>query len=230
MKKSEIIKGLKVGNADLNGNSISRIFSKGDQFIIYEIETNVVGDSLKVLINPESDDDYEYLERNYEAVKYELNNAKVELFKTKRPVAMKNLLSAALSLGINALENESKTENGSNCDESKKLLNEVRDRIQNEYKDAFRNKLLYVFTTVFIVLGATVLAYFTCEFEFDCFDNASYVPQLIYCFAAATVGGFLALVFKLRKVNTDPDIGWYNFIFYGVERSLISIASSCLAV
>ncbi len=52
------IDNYKIGQKDTNGNIITKIFSKGDSFVIYEIKSNIQSDSLKVMINPYNKPEY----------------------------------------------------------------------------------------------------------------------------------------------------------------------------
>lgn len=211
---------LVIGATDVNGNHIKRIFSRGDSYVIYEIETDISSDSLRVMINPDNDPKFVSHETNYEEIKKEVNEIKAVLFKGKRENALKHLIAPAISKGIKG-----------DTSGAKAMLNELKTRIENEYLDSFKKKIYYSASSLLVVLILTALSYWTyCDWISWGTTDKSLTKLFLYSATAGSLGGYISLALKLRKIDIDSGLPISNVLFYGIERMIISVFNGILIV
>lgn len=209
-----------IGKTDRNGNLITKIFSRGDSFVVYEIESNIQSDSLRVIINPEDKKEFVQFENNYEQIKQEVNEIKAIIYKAKRENSLKHLIAPAISKGITG-----------DIEGAKQMLKTLKKTIDNQYIKQFNDKILYLCSNLFFVFLLILISYLTyCGYISWCCEKNEIIKLFIYCITTASMGGFISLALKLKKIEIDFELPMTNIIFYGIERMVISILSGILLV
>jgi hypothetical protein len=208
----------KIGNTDKSGFLITKVFSRGESFIIYEIKSSLPSDSLRVVINPDSKREFVEHEKNYEKIKQDFNELKAILYKARRENSFKHLIAASISMGING-----------DVEASKEMLRTLKQRINQEYLAIFRDKILYSISGLCFVFLLLLLSYLTyINFINWGGDNGDLITIFLYSATAASLSGFISLALKQRKIDIDSELPRLNIIYFGIERILISVLSGLL--
>jgi hypothetical protein len=172
------------------------------------------------MINPDNKPEYLQNEKNYEKIKQEVNEIKAIIYKAKRENSLKHLIAPAISMGITG-----------DADVAKKMLNELKKRINDEYIAMFKDKIIYSASGLFFVILLILFSYLTyCGYLTWCCEKRILMNLFIYCATTASIGGFISLALKLRKIEIDSELHWTNIIFYAIERMIISILSGILII
>ena len=125
------MKSFSVGGKDILGNTISRIFSKGDEYVVYEIKTKELSDSIKIFIDPIKEDEKE-IEDYFCAVRQKFTEIKGLLYKVVDDTSIKVRISHILSHAITGKPDEANTQ-----------FDTLISEINNEYNNQFNNRLRY---------------------------------------------------------------------------------------
>jgi hypothetical protein len=209
-----------IGKTEKNGYLITKVFSRGDSFIIYEIKSELPSDSLRVVINPDNKPEFIEHEKNYEKIKQDVNELKAVLYKARRENSFKHLIAPSISMGING-----------DVEASREMLRSLKDRINMEYLAMFRDKILYSLSGLFCVIFLLLFSYLT-HIDYINWNNdkGQLVATFLYSATAASISGFISLALKLKKIDIDSELPRLNIIYFGIERILISVLSGLLMV
>ena len=172
----------KIGQKDMSDYLITKIFARGDDYVVYEIQSEVLSESLRVLIYPVEPDDPKEFEKHFEKIKSDFNEIKAILYKAKRDNSFKQVIASAVTLGITG-----------DIEESKKLLLSIKNRINEEYKLQFENKLTYLSVSFLITTLLLVLSYvFFTNWSLLYFKNFQIIPVFIYVITGGALGGAIS--------------------------------------
>ena len=89
-----------VGSKDINGEIITKIFARRDEYVIYEIRTKNISDSIKVYIDTETEEDKKGLIDNYNSVLAKYTEIKGLLYKVVDDTSLKGRIGHILSNAI----------------------------------------------------------------------------------------------------------------------------------
>ena len=87
----------KIGEKDSNGYTITKIFGRGDEYVVYEIDTKDLVDSLKVWINTQIEENTVPID-NYNKVRAKFSEVKGLLYKVVDKTTTKTIIAQILSL------------------------------------------------------------------------------------------------------------------------------------
>lgn len=210
----------KIGQKDLNGYLITKIFARGNDYIVYEIQTDVLSESLRVLIHTIEPEDPKEFEKHFEKIKSDFNEIKAILYKAKRDNSFKHIIASAVTLGITG-----------DIEGSKKLLLSIKNRINAEYKLQFENKLTYLSVSFLITILLIIFSYiFFTKWSLLYFKDFQSIPVFIYVITGGALGGAISLSLKLKKIEIETELSKFTFMFYGLERMLIAIFASIISL
>ncbi len=202
---------ISLGQQDPNGNRVYGIYAKGDEFAIYstDLEGSIRG--IRVRIDTKDpEDDVPIM--HFQAVKGEFDKLKFVSDRCTDP-SFAARAAHALSVAIYG-----------NPDEAKKILAEIYENIEEEYKEKVLGKLTYISGTVIIsiIMCGLGLSLHLIRPEFIVNDR-EVLYQLILCASMATLGGVISVSKNLNMINIDKGLGKLPYFVYGVERSVFSI-------
>lgn len=217
-EQKELMKGIRVGGVDASGNTIARVITRADEYVIYEIQTSILSDSVKVIIRSIVEKDTFLIER-FDGIRVAVSKIKGQLFKVNDDVSYKgrigHIISHALSSGDTAAAN----------DEFNKLENEIDDI----YAERFWNSLRYLSTIMGLAACLAVLAIWT--YACDWFiDTHTLIRTLIFTAASGSLGGFLSVSRRLRTMSFEKEIPSYTYFFYGLERVTVSVCGAFIVI
>jgi ribosome-associated toxin RatA of RatAB toxin-antitoxin module len=205
---------LTVGSKDLSGNFITKVFSKADEYVIYEIKTNTLSESLRVQIDTEKENDKTLIDL-FNHVRVNFAKLKGLLYKVNDDTSVKTRIAHIVSHALSG-----------KADEANKQFTELIDEINKEYQQQFNHRLRYLIT----ILLATL---FLVGFSIYNYNNSLYLDKieirnLIFMSSAGAIGCFISVSRRLRKTIFEKDVHWILYIIYGFERVFISIFSSAI--
>jgi hypothetical protein len=197
-----------VGSKDSTGNTISKMFSKGDEYIIYEIETKYLSDSIKVLIDTEIEDNNVRVE-NYSSVREKFTKIKGLLYKVIDDTSIKARIGHILAHGING-----------KVDEANRQFDDLIVEIETEYANQSRHRINYLLTTLVILMGGLTIT--SVVYYYDLFLEKAIIREVIYITSFAFIGGFISISRKLKSTVFQKDVQKRIYFFYAVERMTIA--------
>jgi hypothetical protein len=198
-----------VGSKDRIGNKITKIFSKGGEYLVYEIKTNDLSDSIKLSIDTAIEDDDEPLKKFYE-VREKFTKLKGLLYKVTDDTSIKARIGHILSHAITGKPNEANTQ-----------FELLIDEIETEYKNQYNHRIKYLITTVLFLTIEIIFS--TLVYSNNLFNELIHIRNLIYISTAASIGGFISITRRLRQMNFEKDVNSLIYIFYSLERMMIAI-------
>lgn len=206
-----------VGARDYAGNEISRIYSRGDEFVIYETHDVPSHESLRVYI--QSKDEYDdTIVTRFQKNKPHLDEFTAHCYKYNCPSIYRKRAATILSsilLGVH--------------DPLTNNFNKINADIINDYKNMMTGRNLYqlgsiVFTIAMVFLSAVIYV----SRNMDFITNNQFIPILAYAATFASMGGFISVSLKIKSLQTDKDLNKKTYFFYGAERIMFSIIAGVL--
>jgi len=210
-----------IGGSDLIGNTIQRIFSKGDDFVIYDVSGVSLIESMKVFISEKKKGDIEP-EKNYQQIKDEFDKFKSVLYKTNADLSYKCRAANAISVAISG---------NKDVGMAKSLLQKITEEALTEYKDNQQGRLWYLCGAIISTIMATILGLiaYICRAS----DFAQYNQGLIiFCYSSvfSTFGGLLSVSINLKNVSIEKALNNPMYAIYGSQRLLFSILGGIAVV
>jgi len=219
MDKSNLtptIQGYKVGGKDQGGNLIVQILSVGNEYCIYEIETEDINNRLKVVIDGFTDVSEKQLIARFDSVKQEYVKAKGMLYRSSNYGMMKNRIAHALST---CFTNDDQTFNG------KKLFESLCSEISAEQKRIVTNRVHYLLP----VAASIAIAFLSCYLLMQ--HRLSNTPewQIASGFLASSLGVGASIFTGIKKLHFEeyPYSSYYSYI--GIERLLLGYVVGAVA-
>lgn len=126
IKQQERISAFKVGSNDPSGYKIIKIHGRGDEFVVYEIETTELTESIKVWIDTMVEEDFVPI-NNYEGVREKFAIVKGLLYKSVDKTTSKSIISHILVSAIHS------GPEGANAQFDRLIV-----QINKEYEDQFK--------------------------------------------------------------------------------------------
>lgn len=210
-----------VGGTDTVGETIKRIFSKGDEFVIYDISGASSIESMKVFIRSKKEDDIE-LERRYQLVKEEFSKFKSVLYKTNADLSYKWRAANAISVALSGSKD---------VELAKKLLETTTKEALDEYKEIQCGRLWYlcgalVFTVITTLVALVFYLIRTSDFALT---NQGLI-LFVYASAFSAFGGLLSISIKLKEILIEKELDNNKYAIYGAQRLLFSILAGFAVV
>lgn len=218
-EKTEIkpsIKALKIGSVDDSGNTISDILAMGNEYVIYEIETNDINKKLRFLIDGITDDREAKISQNYIRVKDLYIKSKGLLYRVNNYNMMKNRVAHALASALKGHPDEAKSQ----------FDNLIKD-IEDEYRNIVWGRILYV-TPGYAFLLTLMLQVVALECNSNPFCGQT--KQWIYFVFMSLIGCVLSVTINASKMKFESEVVKWMFLIFGFERVIISILAGSIAV
>ena len=200
---------LVIGGKDRNGNIINRIFAFSDEYVVYEIETNILSDSIKVWIDTIVEENNKPVE-NYEKIKPKFAELKGLLYKVEDIDSMKVRIGYILPLAISG-----------NIDLAIDSLDKLKKEINERYIDLFAFRMYFLITSlIFVIINIVIAA--NCYYS-NLFSEHNQIKSLIYVATGGSIGGLISITNRLRNISFESGVGKIWYILYGIQRIVISI-------
>jgi hypothetical protein len=177
---------LKVGASDINGYHITKVFARGDEYVIYEIESKDLAESVKVYIDNVTETDESGIIKSYNSIRVKFVEIKGLLYKVVDKTTIKTIIAQILAHGLTEKPEEANTQ-----------FDSLKIEINKEYKDQFANRLRLLFSSLAVALIFIVLAVLTHYNKW--FNDYTHIKFLIFVTTAGSIGGFFSLSTGLKN-------------------------------
>ncbi|WP_036301753.1 hypothetical protein [Methylotenera sp. L2L1] len=204
-----------IGAKDGLGNTITKVFASGDEYVIYEVGDLPKIESLKVRIYTKIEDDLTAV-RNFQQVKDAFDRIKSVLYKTGADSSFQHRMAAALSRAILG-----------DIEDSKTLFGKIESDANEDYKHKVIGRLCYLAGAFLLTLILSIFAILTYIFRnSELLTHNIEVPIILYVIAFGSLGGFLSISYKTKDVIAQRAISYWMYSVYGAERLVISIIAA----
>ena len=205
------------GGIDIGGNKIEKIYSRGDEYVIYEVSNLPPHESMLVYIDSINEDDMSMIAR-YHLAKESFDSFISHCYKYNCSSIYKKRAATVMSavmLGINT--------------EPKKSFDTINNDIKYDYDNTVTGRNLYQFgaiTLSIIIIFLAMLTYLNRESDF--IKSNHFISIVLYAASFASMGGFISVSLKIRALHTDRELKKRTYFFYGAERILFSVIAGVL--
>lgn len=208
------IKSIMVGNTDTTGNLITDVLAKGNEYAIYEIDTDDINKKLRLLIDATDDDRESKLTQSYIYVKEKYITAKGLLYRSSNFGLMKNRVAHTLATALSG-----------NKEQALEQFEHLIIDINKEYKDSFVRRICY------IAPGYMLLTLFIFIMILNSIQVINILPDIfmwISVITAAIIGGVFSLTLNLPRIRFESEVGKLIFALFGLERISLSILAGII--
>lgn len=190
------------------------MFSKQNEYVIYEIETKDINNCIKVFIDGYTDESERKIKNRFNKVKLKYIEAKGILAKSSNFEMMKHRIAHTLST---SLDNDDI--------DGIEQFNSLINRITKEHEQFVHNRLLYMLPAVFSLAFFFAISYYYIDERI----TNTYFWQIISSLLAASLGGALSLFINVKSLNFEEYQSEIYYIFLGIERVLLSFITGGIA-
>jgi hypothetical protein len=206
-----------VGGRDLGGNLIIKTYSRGDEYVIYEIADVPPHESMLVYIDSIIEEDESMIDR-YHAAKENFDEFISHCYKYNCSSIYKKRAATVLSAIILDKNKDDKNH-----------FQKINEDIVKDYENTTKGRNLYQLGAVSLSLTFITLAtiiYLLRDWSF--MSENHYISVVIYAAAFASMGGFISVSLKIKTLHTDRELNDRIYFLYGSERILFSIIAGIL--
>lgn len=145
---TDIIREIVVGNKDIYGNLITNVISRGNEYAVYEINSDNIQQRLRLMIDGYDDDREAQISGWYMRVKEVYMKARVLLYKSEDYNIIQSRIAVALATALSGYPEES-------LRQFDNLIKEVND----EDRDKSKRRICYVVPGyILLIILAVILA------------------------------------------------------------------------
>ena len=205
----------KVGELDSVGYKIAKVFSRGDDFLIYEIDGATESESFRVIVDTVIDADPDGILKRYEEIKPSIDDFRSILYQGVHDKSIKHRAASAISTALRG-----------DTDRSKLLFQKITEEVRKEYENiSFGrfNYLLSAFAALIIFCTIAGIAYANRQNVF-LIANPQF-KSIIYAAGFAALGGFFSVCINFKDIEFERALTWWRYEMYGLQR--IVLASIC---
>lgn len=207
-----------IGEKDNNGYTIRKIYARGDEYVIYQVDGLPYIESLKVIIDTEIETNLTPLD-NFQKVKDCFDKLKSVMYKSDLDDAYTQRAASALVTGIRG-----------DIDASKRLFTSIENDAIEEYRNKVYGRLFYLLGAVSITVICVFISLiiYLCR-DTDAVKSNARLAYIVYCVTFACFGGFFSVSLKAKEVFTQHALGYWMYAIYGAERLIISMIAGIAA-
>lgn len=217
-EQKSFLASIVVGNKDINGNDITRVYVRADQYVIYEIGGARPIDSLRVQIYEKVEGDT-VPQDNYSKIKDSFDRIKSVIHRTGVDTSYRQRVASAIGLAIEGHITESKT-----------LFENIEADANEDFRHAIYGRLSYLFGALLLLSITGMISISTyINRGADFFASNPQVASIIYSLAFAMMGGFLSVSLRAKNILSQRAISIWMYAIFGAERLIISAISGIAA-
>jgi hypothetical protein len=203
---------IKVGQRDGNNREITKVFSAGSEYFVYEVNTNNISESLRTYIHTEEEEDKNGIIDRYNEIRSCIADAKRDMYKALDPTVYKARIAHLISQALNGKPEDAKAE-----------FTKLNLEVIKEYRSQFENRIRYLLTALMVVFGCVITSLLAYTHNYW---NIKNIHEFIYIATAGSIGGFISISRRLKDTVFARDVWPGIFVFYAVERIVIVIFAS----
>ncbi|OJU95084.1 MAG: hypothetical protein BGO19_02350 [Acinetobacter sp. 38-8] len=212
----ETISKIKVGEIDESNNKIVQVYSKYNEYAIYEIDHEDINHRMRVIIDGHLDETELLITTRFRKVKQKYiqaigmlpNSPNLEML--KRRIA--HTLSSCLSSDI----------------DGEKEFNELIKTIQLEHGKLVVNRAIYLFP-IFLM---TLISFGFSFYQYNIFELNKSISELNYLgclFLSVSIGASISLLMNATKLNFEEYSLKRYYLILGLERIFLAFSAGCAA-
>lgn len=216
-EQKQALNGIKVGEICPTGCKVIKIFARGDEYVIYEIESTNPVESIRVYIHTKIEDNEQPVE-NFNKSKDAFDRIKSIIFKYSADSSYKQRAASALVLAIRG-----------NVEDANKIFAKIESDARSDFSQRVLGRLYYLLGAIVlcgVVCSMSVYAYIHRQQVF--FTENSMLLQFCYAAAYASIGGFFSVSLKAKDVWAQQAIQNWMYSLYGAERLVISVIAGVI--
>jgi len=212
-KVDKNIASFKVQNRDLDGDVITNIFAKGDEYVIYSIKRDgEENETLRFYIETYDKSDPEKLIENFSMIRENLVDFRSILHMSKD---RKDAMQRATHAIVTAIKG--------NIEESKQIFNTIITSIKEDYHERHIFKGIYLGSYILITSILALFGFIIYFFRATTFvSNNIEGLTLLIIGVAGVVGGFISVSTKLELLNFEPHTPKWQIGLHSFERASYS--------
>jgi len=207
----------KVNAKDENGNLITKIYARGDEFVIYESTDFPVYESLRINLDTIKEDDTEkgksLAEIKGDIDKFLAACARYNGTQLDKKRAANAIATAILGDSVKA----------------KGIIENIIKDIKQDYKDIMYGRLFYIIGALSLTITLMFIAKNGYMHRQLTQNNYMVYLHLKYACAFSAIGGLISISLKIKQYNTDRELSKLFYYFNGCERITISVLAGILA-
>lgn len=205
------------GGTDLAGNKIKKVYSRGDEYVIYEVANLPPHESMLVFIDTIIEENTSLIER-YHSSKEHFDKFISNCYKYNCPSIYKKRAASVMSATILG-KNDPKVDNFAS----------INTDIKNDYENIMLGRNLYQAGAISLSLLFMMIAFIIyLNRDAPSIISNHFVPVIIYAATFASIGGFISVSLKIKSLHTDRELNKKVYFFYGAERILLSMLAGVL--
>ena len=210
IRKEKLTK-IVIGQVDSRGRKIYDVYATGDEFVIYSTGEFGSIKKIRILIETINPDDRTPVD-NFQTVKWEFDRLKAVSDKCKN-LSYAARVAQALVQAITGYS-----------DESRAILSEIYDNIEEDYKELVFGKLYYLSGTylIAVIMCSLGLYLYVCQPELMVKHTPVLYELTLVC-SLATLGGIISVSRNINTINVDKGLGKWPYFIYGIERNIFSV-------
>jgi hypothetical protein len=201
-----------VGGKDSSGNTISNVYSRGDEYIIYEISGVSEPESFRVLIDTEIESDPNDLIPRFEAIKGELVDFRSILYKGVHDKSVKHRAANAVSTAIRG-----------DLNKAREIFAKITEQVTKEYRSILLGRLLYLSGAISFLSAALLVSLAMYYFRETRFVNHILtLKEMIYAATFSGCGGLLSVSISFQEIQFERELRSYSYYAYGAQRIMLA--------
>lgn len=207
-----------VGGKDRDGYIIEEVYSRSDEYVIYEVESDDIAKSIVTHIYTKTPEDKTGIVANYNKVRAKFAEVKGFLYKAGKESCVKVRIAQIIS---NALHG--------NTDEANKEFDDLMREIDEDYRDLFDRKLYFLTTTMALCILNIVVAYLTyLYFGKTWWSQFPHVTRCIYVATSGSIGAIISIFYRVKELSFEKGIESAMYFAYGAERIIVAMFAAVI--
>ena len=208
---NESIESINKDSIDSSGNKVINVLSKGNEYVIYEIDDDDINNRLRVMIDGHTDESEKILQEKFTNVKQKYTEVKGLLYRSSNFGMMKNRIAHTLTSCLVS----------DNIDGNQEFQDLI-DNIKSEYKNLIFNRLLYIFPAFIVVIIFSVM------FLLNITDKNSVFYQIYLIGFGSSLGGIMSILYRVKSYNFEEYLEKKYYFLIGFERSIVAIVAGII--
>jgi hypothetical protein len=209
-----------VGGKDNSGHAIKNVFTRGDEWVVYEIANADESESFKVYVDTEVESDPAGLLVRLESIKEELADFRSILHKGVHDKSIRHRAANAISTALRG-----------DVVAAKNIFMRIKEQVEREYRTIQRGRILYMSgafaLAVFLAFISLVLYFFR---DSDWLQGLDVVKGFVYAASFAAFGGLLSVSLNLKTIAFERELQLYAYFIYGLQRIVLAGLGGIIAL
>lgn len=212
---TEKIQSIKKGAIDQSANKIVNVLASGNEYSIYEIETDIPENRLRVLIDGFDEASENILIEKFNYVKQNYITAKSLLYRSSNYNLMKNRVAHSLATIFT-----------SNIQDPNKIFTDLIEEIRKEYKTILWRKTVFLLPCYLflLILGVNFLI----NSYHSNYLGSEIITNLLKFITATCIGAVFSITSTSNKIRFEVEPNTLYYILIGVERLILAILSGII--